>query len=225
MVDSTCEHCAKIVLGRSELRYRKCVRGTLVLPKPDPQELTKACRFLENERHIAGTRLVAGQRRPMVSAISRARSTGGRTEYEDDHQEQPRRSRRRWGRSDSVGLTVIVVIVAVLIGLGASHSSNSSGGSTGSAQSGVTAYGQPLTFQLSSFDDQATDGSGYGCDSACDNHYAIAHLSATNEGTATLQSYLPVTFTAFGSNGGTYQSSQYAEQRRHALRLWVKPTV
>ena len=30
------------------------------------------------------------------------------------------------------------------------------------------------------------------------------------KGPHTLQSYLPVTFTAFGSNGGTYQSSQYA---------------
>lgn len=77
--------------------------------------------------------------------------------------------------------------------------------STGGSQSGVTAYGQPLTLTLNSFTDPAKDTSGYQTDSEDNNdHYAVVNINATNDGNSTLPATIPVTITAFGSDGKAY---------------------
>ena len=100
----------------------------------------------------------------------------------------------------------VVVLVVIFVAAGHSNSAGSSGGTTGAAQSGVMINGQPVTFGLSSFTDPATDGSGYQCDQNCDNHYAVAKFASTNAGDTTLSLSLPITITAFGSDGNAYQS-------------------
>jgi len=109
------------------------------------------------------------------------------------------------------GVWVAVAIGAVVLAVvfvAAGHSSNGSGGSTGSAQSGVTAYGQPLNLTLKSFTDPATDGSGNTSDSQDNNdHYAVVNVDAINDGNSTLPSSIPVTITAFGSDGQAYDGT------------------
>jgi hypothetical protein len=120
----------------------------------------------------------------------------------------PSAGRRRWSKRDSWGLLVVIAVL-VIIGVAAGHSSSASGDrsdSSYSAQSGVMAYGQPLTIQVTSFTDPAIDGSGNTCsDTNCSDHYAVVNISATNNGNSTLESNLPVTITAFGSDGIAYQ--------------------
>ncbi len=121
-------------------------------------------------------------------------------QYGDDYQDQPRKSRGNL----AIPLIVGVVVVAVLIAVGALAGHSSSSG--GSAQSGVTAYGQPLTLTLSSFTDPATDSSGYTSDSGNSNdHFAVVKVSTTNNGNSALPATIPITIAAFGTNGQAYE--------------------
>lgn len=101
-----------------------------------------------------------------------------------------------------VVLIVIVVVIAALAGK-AAHSNGSSATSY-SAQSGVVAYNQPLTLTLKSFVDPATADGGGTTDGNTDDHFAVVNVNATNDGNSTLPSSIPVTITAFGSDGQAY---------------------
>ena len=97
-----------------------------------------------------------------------------------------------------------VIVLIVLLHQSGSQSASGSTGSGWAPQSGVTAYGQPLNLDLTSFTDPATDGSGYTTDETGTDHFAIVNVSATNNGNSALPSSLPVTIAAFGSDGNVY---------------------
>ena len=117
------------------------------------------------------------------------------------HQDRPRKSQNGW-----YGLGVIVVVLGVLLAApGTRHILIGSSSANGPGQSGVTVYSQPLTLTLASFTDPATDQSGYTTDGNSNDHYAVVKISATNNGNSTLPSSLPITITAFGSDGNAYE--------------------
>jgi hypothetical protein len=95
------------------------------------------------------------------------------------------------------GIILLGGISAVIV-----PSTSGGSGSSWSAQSGVTVYGQPLTFLLTSFIDPAAT---INADSNSNDHYAVVHVSATNNGTSALAANLPVTIAAFGNDGKAHQ--------------------
>jgi hypothetical protein len=127
-------------------------------------------------------------------------------ETDDEYEYQPRKSRSGW-----YGLAVLIVLLVLLAAIPSSRaffsgSSSSSASNSGySAQSGVTAYGQPLTLSLSSFTDPASDSSSYTSDANSNDHFAVVNVAVTNNGNSTLPATIPVTIAAFGSDGQVYQ--------------------
>ncbi len=103
-----------------------------------------------------------------------------------------------------VGVILVIVVVVLIAAAVTSRSITGSSGSGWSTQSGVTAYSQPLDLTLTSFNDPGTDSGGNTSDSS-NNHFATVDVSATNNGNSTVPSSLPITITAFGSDGSAYE--------------------
>jgi carbonic anhydrase/acetyltransferase-like protein (isoleucine patch superfamily) len=67
--------------------------------------------------------------------------------------------------------------------------------------------GQPVTFSIHRFVDPGTDQNGNNTSGNSNDHYAIVQIAATDQGTSSLSSTLPVSAIAYGQTGAVYEAT------------------